>query len=118
MAKELTLAQARAAGSCITSRRHRLANRLDRRDWREYMAKRHAPWDPEGDGKAWVECLGDYAADHYRRCYSKDKITVPEEWVKPLGNSRDGPTEFRYLPYDQNSVELQQEILIDYLKYG
>ena len=52
MAKELTLAQARAAGYCITSRRHRSANRLDRQDWREYMAKQHAPWDPEGDGKA------------------------------------------------------------------
>lgn len=118
MTKELTLAQARAAGYCITSRKFRLANRLDRKDWRELMARRHSPWDPEGDGMAWVKCLGDYAADHYRRGYSKDEIVVPEEWIKPLGNSREGPTEFRYKPYEMNSVELQREILMDYLKFG
>ena len=117
--KTLTLAQARAAGYCITSRYHRLANRLDRKDWREHMAQQHAPWDPEGTGMSWVTCMGDSnAADHYRRCYSEDKIVVPEEWVKPLGNSGSGPTEFRYKPYEQNSIELQKEILLDYLKFG
>ena len=118
MTKDLTLAQARAAGYCITSRRYRLANRLDRKDWRECMAQQHAPWDPKGDGMAWVECLGTHAADHYRRCYSKDEIVVPEEWCKALGNSITGPQEFRYKPYEQNSVELQKEILMDYLRFG
>ncbi len=61
------------------SNRFCLISRIDRQDWKEYMASTHAPWDPEGDGMAWVNCLGNQpgsAEDWYRRCLSKDVITV------------------------------------------
>ena len=117
---DLTLVQAKAAGYCITSRRAKYAKRIDRKDWREYMAKEHAPWDPTGqEGMSWVKSMGDsLAADHYRRCYSNDQITVTEEWFKILKNSNNGPTEFRHKPYHLNTEKVQQEILIDYLTYG
>ena len=87
----LTVAEAKAHGYAITSRRHRLASRLDRQDWRDAMAQRHGP-----SGKDWVQVLGDRAAaDHYRRCFSKDRITVPDGWLSQLPNSGDGPEEFR-----------------------
>jgi hypothetical protein len=63
-------------GYRVTSRRHRMAARVDRADWREHMARQHSPWDPEGEGMAWVNALGNSAPDFYRRVYSKDKITL------------------------------------------
>lgn len=115
---KLTLQQAIAAGYCITSRRSRLATRLDRRDWREYMAKQHAPWDPDGDGMDWVNCLdnGSGAADHYRRCHSKDDIVVPVEWISKMKNSGQGPREYRAFPYNDSPISEQKEILVDLLK--
>ena len=81
--------QAKAAGYCITSRRAPTwATRIDRKDWREYMASQHAR------GMEWVKGLGKDAADHYRRCFSKDTIVVHSGWVKLLPNSGQGPTEF------------------------
>lgn len=117
--KPLTIHQAVSAGYVITSRRSRHATRIDRRDWREYMAQKHAPWDPEGDGMDWVKCLdngGSGAADHYRRCYSEDTIIVPVEWVGKMKNSGAGPREYRALPYKGNTVTEQKEILVDLLK--
>lgn len=58
------------------STKHQLVSRVDRPDWREYMAMRHCPHDPEGLGNRWVMCLGKGAADHYRRVYSKDTLNV------------------------------------------
>lgn len=87
-----TLEQAKAAGYCITSRASRTASRLDRADWKVKLASTHV------DGHAWVECLGDAsAADYYRRCVSRDQITVPHHWIKELGNSGSGPTRFQPL---------------------
>jgi hypothetical protein len=88
-----TLEQAKAAGYCITSRAYRTASRLDRADWKQKLASTHV------DGMAWVECLGDQsAADHYRRCLTRDQITVPSSWIKELGNSGSGPDRFLPLP--------------------
>lgn len=85
-------------GYAITSRKYRSANRLDRPDWREHMAKSHAPWDPTGDGMSWVRSLdqhGHSAADFYRRCHGSDEITVPEHLVKYVAKSNTGPREYK-----------------------
>lgn len=82
------LAMALAAmGYRRTSNRHCLVSRVDRPDWREHMAQKHAPWDPEGQGVAWVKCLGKGAADHYRRCYSNDTMTVGPEVSRRIPGS-------------------------------
>lgn len=89
-----TLEQARDAGYVIVSRAHRTAARIDREDWKSFMARKHG-----AGGKQWVECLGDRsAADHYRRVYSRDQIPVPDSWIKELGNSGNGPECFMPLP--------------------
>ena len=80
----LQLDHLHSKGYVITSNKYGSACRIDRPDWREYMAREHAPWDPEGDGMSWVMCLGDRAADHYRRCYSRDEVTVPPMLTKYL----------------------------------
>src|ERR1039458_9705438 len=65
-----------AAGYRIVSRKYGMISRLDRDDWKEYMAEKHAPWDIE-EGRKWVRALGDlHAADHYRRVYSKDTLEI------------------------------------------
>lgn len=53
--------------------------RLDRPDWREYMAYQQAPWDPAGEGMDWVRRRG--MADHYRRCYSPSVIALADEAI-------------------------------------
>ena len=63
-------------GYAITSRKFGILSRIDRPDWREAMALKHAPWDAAGEGMRWVRALGNGAADFYRRVYSRDKITV------------------------------------------
>ena len=85
----ITVEEAKAAGYCITSRRSPTwATRIDRKDWREHMAAQHPR------GMEWVKCLGNDAADHYRRVYSADTIIVPGRWINKLPNSRQGPTKF------------------------
>lgn len=84
-----------AQGYAITSRAYGIASRLDRPDWRERMAKEHAPWDWQGEGMSWVHALGDSgAANHYRRVYSTDKIE-DRSLVGQLPNSSGGPREYR-----------------------
>lgn len=114
----LTLSQATILGYAITSRASGHATRLDRRDWREYMAQKHAPWDPVKQGMDWVKSLdsnGHSAADHYRRVHSKDIITVPVAWMSSLKNSGQGPREYRVLPISNNLLEEQKNILVDIL---
>lgn len=56
-----------------TSGKFGIVSRIDRADWKSFLAFEHTPWDVE-QGMAWVECLGDQSAeDHYRRCYSPDQ---------------------------------------------
>lgn len=73
------------SGYRVVSRRHGGLSRLDRADWQEAMARDYVRGFPGGlernlpEGLAWVAALGDGAADHYRRCYSRDRITVPRD---------------------------------------
>lgn len=63
-------------GYRIVSRKYGIISRIDREDWKEYMAEKHAPWDIE-EGLAWIKHLGDlHAADFYRRCHSKDTVEL------------------------------------------
>lgn len=63
-------------------------SRVDREDWKEYMAKKHSPWSTE-EGLRWVELLveSESATDMYRRGYSKDVIIVPQEIYKQIPGS-------------------------------
>ena len=61
---------------CI-SRKHRIAARIDRPDWKQHMAARAMPWDADGAGMRWVNLMGAMAADYYRRCYSQDRVVLP-----------------------------------------
>jgi len=87
---KLTLEQAIAAGYRIVSRASRGAARIDRADWKEVMAASH------GSGMDWVNALlrNKSAGDQYRRCYSKDWITVPASWIGKMPNSNGGPQEY------------------------
>lgn len=67
-----------ARGYRRVSRRFGHVARVDRPDWREELARRHSPWDPEGEGMRWVNALGDGAADFYRRGYSKDVVVLSQ----------------------------------------
>lgn len=77
-------------GYRITSRKYGMISRIDRDDWKEYMAEKHAPWDIE-EGRKWVRVLGDlHAADHYRRVYSKDTLEIGSKALKlKIPNSMD-----------------------------
>lgn len=70
-----------------TSRKHGHLSRVDRPDWETYMVRKQAPWDVEGEGMQWLRAIGLGAADHYRRCYSKDTITVPRNVSELVGTS-------------------------------
>ena len=67
------------------SSKYRIVARIDREDWKEYMAKIHSPWSVK-DGMEWVKCLGEeQAMNHYLRCYSKDRIEgIAPEYFKQL----------------------------------
>lgn len=81
----------------VTSRKWGLVARIDRPDWREFMAKQHAPWDPEGEGMDWVQSLdlhGHSAADFYRCVYSQDKFSIPVHLTKYVVKSSPGPKEY------------------------
>jgi hypothetical protein len=68
-------------GYRIVSRKYGIIARIDRPDWKEFLAEEHAPWDIE-EGRDWVAALGDRrAADYYRRVYSKDTIELGREAV-------------------------------------
>jgi hypothetical protein len=64
-----------------TSNKYGMVSRVDRSDWREYMAKHHTPWDIKR-GLEWVEALGDSASDYYRRVLSKDSKEFGREYAK------------------------------------
>jgi hypothetical protein len=86
-----------SAGYCRTSNRFGLVSRIDRADWKEYMAKRHSPWSKE-DGLRWVAALGHAGAeDHYRRIYSTDTVTVGQALGKHFPASSSTVTGFKPL---------------------
>lgn len=104
------------AGYAVTSRSYCLASRVDRKDWKEFMAKQHSPWDATGEGMDWVNCLGGGAADHYRRMYSKDSIFIPNTWMKYMPKSGDSKTGFCHKAYNKSNTTAQKEILMDMLR--
>lgn len=104
------------SGYAVTSNRHCIVSRIDRSDWRDVMAKDHAPWDPAGAGTDWVDRLGDRAPDFYRRVYSKDNLTILDKWLKYMPKSSDVTTGFCHKSYDESNKRAQKEILIDMLK--
>lgn len=76
------------------SNRGQIVARVDRADWKEHMAQRHAPWDPKGEGMRFVERLEkeNAAADHYRRVYSTDwKYVHNTKIFRQIPNSRHDP---------------------------
>lgn len=81
-----------------TSRKFGHVSRVDREDWKEYMAEKHSPWSKE-EGLRWVECLGTGAADHYRRCYSKDTLVLTQ--TKALGIPCSDHDETGFIPKAQ-----------------
>jgi hypothetical protein len=62
-----------ASGYRAVSNKYRMIARLDRPDWLEHMARQYTPWSFE-EGMRWATGLGEGAADHYRRVYSKDVL--------------------------------------------
>lgn len=88
------------------SGRHSLIARIDRPDWYRYMAQKHAPWDPNGEGMHWVFSMGSASAENqYRRCYSLDQLTVPYEVAQRIPSSNDGSTGYCRKKDEPNSYE-------------
>lgn len=87
------------SGYFVVSGKHNIVARIDRPDWREFMAKEHSPWSLV-DGFAWAMSAG--AADHYRRCYSQDKMEVAadhRQLYAPSGD-HDHPVYSKYVEID------------------
>jgi hypothetical protein len=63
------------------SNNHLLVSRVDCLDWKQRMANSHPR------GMAWVEVLGNSAADHYRRCFSKDIRNVSRDVLRRIPGS-------------------------------
>jgi len=74
----MKLNEAVSQGYKIISRRHRIAARIDRTDWRVFLAN-------ELKNDLWLE--KDDAEMLYLRMYSKDRITVPASWIGKLRNA-------------------------------
>lgn len=74
-------------GYCRISNKYCEVSRIDRLDWKEHMARIHAPWDIN-EGLEWVYVLGEGGAeDMYRRCYSKDTKQVDRSEYKNYPSS-------------------------------
>jgi len=67
-----TAKKLRRHGYRVTSRKYCMASRVDRADWRDRVAY---IWDDA------------QAADQYRRVHSKDRITIPQAYIKEIGSS-------------------------------
>ena len=68
-------------GYRITSRKHRMATRIDREDWKEHCEEEGFPVD----------------ADWYRRCVSKDTIIVARDQIKEIGTSCNDTTGYVHI---------------------
>lgn len=81
-------------GYRLVSRKHRTISRVNRSDWREVMAKRLCPWD-EIEGLMLVDRMGEAsAADWYRRCISKDTLTISSWYIKAFPKSGNDPINY------------------------
>ena len=82
----IDLDKLRREGYARVSNKYGHVSRIDRPDWREHMAVGNT---------AWLEALGNRAADHYRRCFSKDVLQVNPRIAQKLPPSGSGPTEYQ-----------------------
>ena len=89
MDTELTAKQVKALGYRIISSKYRMAARVDREDWREFCEKNGHPVD----------------ADWYRRCLSKDKITLSAIIAKQLPNSGHDTTGYVQPKTQENKID-------------
>lgn len=79
-----------------TSRKYGIISRVDRPDWKEFLARKGMLIGPEREGNG---------ADHYRACYSKDKITLePPSLALDVPTSGHDPVGF--IPKDQLEQKL------------
>ncbi len=79
----LTVKELVARGYRRISNAHKILSRIDRPDWKEAMAATHL------SGMAWVEALSKQpgqAEDYYRRCISKDWVTIKDAKRVPPSN--------------------------------
>ena len=72
---DIVAAELSAQGYRVISNRHNLLARIDVPNWLEIMGQSLSR--PVADFVAPNGDLGSWA-DHYRRCLSKDQVTVPE----------------------------------------
>lgn len=90
-----------ALGYRRTSRKHGMISRIDRPDWKEVLAREGMLFGLGREGNG---------ADHYRACYSSDKITLkPPSLALEVPTSGHDPIGF--VPKDQ----LEQQGLDSYL---
>lgn len=82
-----------ASGYRATSNKYKMVSRLDRADWRDYMARKHAPWDID-EGYKWIGAMGSYAIEFYHRVYSRDTIERLPSDVFALIKKAPMPTDY------------------------
>lgn len=88
----MTGEEATAMGYRRISNTYRLVARIDRPDWLEHMATtlRRAPADFYVRGRPTLTEVDGGWCDYYRRCHSKDRVTLaPNEYVKVPGSGHD-----------------------------
>ena len=94
--KSTDIAEFVALGYRRTSRKFGIISRVDRPDWKEFLARKGMLIGPEREGNG---------ADHYRAVYSKDKITLePPSLALEVPTSGHDPVGF--IPKDQLEQKL------------
>jgi len=88
------------------SNKHCIISRVDRPDWKWFMADTRSPHDYTA-GTSWVKCLGLGAADFYRRVYSKDTKVVTLEIAKHIESSNNSSISFVLLK-SQEKKDMRQ----------
>lgn len=87
-----------AKGYRRTSNKHCILSRVDRWDWQMVIKDRSNPLI--------LLCNG-HAADHYRRVFSEDKITVSHEVARRVSTSDHDPLGF----VDENGKEVPSAVV-------
>lgn len=83
-----------ARGYALISRKYNILSRIDRATWVEVFTK------DLGHDKKWMQSVTiSELADHYRRVYSKDQISVPAAVAALMPKSADGGSDLiRFIP--------------------
>lgn len=95
----MTGEEAKARGYRRTSNKHRMVSRIDRADWIAVLARHlnRAPADLYEPGATKV--AGNWC-DHYRRCLSRDTLTLSEAEFRKVPGSDWDDTGYVPLPGD------------------